>query len=185
MSGGDITLGTQTSLAFDATTIEEARMMQVMSFTGVDKTCEVADYDNWATDSLMFAGVSAIRAPYKALGELVEARYAPVDTTIAYAVDETQGSGITVYNNCIVQVLPAETITSGQQIMFTDVANHSASHTHDGMVSPSDATQIDEVAAVIGIARTGGVASSVTTHVFDSNDMDEANHPAIDSLLWR
>lgn len=177
-------LGTQTSLAFDGTTIEEARMMQVMVYTGVDKTCEVFDVDDHATDSLMFAGVAMIRAPYKTLGELVEARYAPTDTTIAYTTDETQGSGITVYNNCIVQVLPAETITSGQQIMATNVANHDTTHTHDGMVSPIDATTLGEVAAVIGIARTGGVASATVTHSFDSNDMDETNHPAIDSLLW-
>jgi len=177
-------LGIQTSLAFDATTIVEARMMQVMSYTGVDKTCEVADYDNWASDALMFAGVAMIRAPYKTLGELMDSRYAPEDWTIEYTTDETQGSGITVYNHCIVHVLPAETITSGQQIMFTDVANHDTTHTHDGMVSPFDAAEIDEVAAVIGIARTGGIASAEVTHSFDSNDRDEANHPAIDSLLW-
>ena len=185
MSGGDVMLGTQTSLAFDPTTITEARMMQVMSFTDVDKTCEVADFDNWATDSIKFAGISMIRAPYKTLGELIESRYAPEDWTIAYTTDETQGSGITVYNSCIVQVLPAETITAGQQIMFANVANHDTTHTHDGMISPVDATALAEVAAVIGISRTGGTASAEVTHSFDSNDMDESNHPVIDSLLWR
>lgn len=180
----DVIGGTSRVLQFDDTTITTARMHQYMSHTAVDHTCEVGDYDNWATDSLSFAGISMIRYPYQTYSELLSSPYGATNLTIALDAQEG-GKNITVMTKCGVIVLAGETITCGQTVMQCDLANHDATNTHDGMVSADDGSTAAEMYAIIGIAQTGGTMVTGATHTFDMEDYDETNHPAIEVLLWR
>jgi hypothetical protein len=184
MSGGEITLGTQMTLLFDDTTITTARMHTYLSYTGTAFTCEVGDVDDWATDSLYFAGVSFTRWPYKAYSELLEAPYTAEDWSITY--DDQEGEqNITVLNQCVCYGLAGEDIVSGQGVMMSDTADHT-SYEHDGMFGVNDASTAAEMYATVGIARTNSdVPASHDTHVFDKDDFDETNHPAFEMLLWR
>lgn len=181
----DVMTGFTSTLIFDDTTITTARMHSYMSYTGVDYTCEVGDYDNWATDSLYFAGISLIRYPYQSYAELLASPYTATNITVGYDAQEG-AKRITVINNTVTEGLPAEDVVAGQQIMMADVANHAADDTHDGMLSPVDATIAAEAAATIGVAMTGGDCPVThTTHTYDMEDFDETNHPHIEIMLWR
>lgn len=184
MSGGEVTLGTQTTLLFDPTTITEARMHQYMSYTGTSATCEVGDVTNWATDSLYFAGVSFTRYPYKSYSELLEAPYTAENWTIPYDAQEGAKS-LTVLNNCMILGLAGEDVTSGQGVMLSDEADAGADR-HDGMFGVNDGTTAAEMYATVGIARTNSdIPGTHTTHVYDKDDLDETNHPHFEILLWR
>jgi hypothetical protein len=185
MSGGEVLLGTQMTLLFDDSSITEARMHQYLSYTNVSATCEVGDIDNWATDSLYFAGISFTRYPYKAYSELLESPYTAEDWTIE--LDDYEGEKkITVLNQCLCLGLAGEDVTSGQGIMMSDEADHS-SDTHDGMFGVNDAgSTAAEMYATIGIARTNStVPASHDNHSFDKDDLDETAHPSFEMLLWR
>lgn len=182
---GDVMTGFTTTLLFDDTTITTARMHQVMSYTGVDYTCEVADYDNWATDSLYFAGISMIRYPYQSYAELLASPYTATNITVGYDAQEG-AKQITVINNTVAIGLAAETIVAGNQIMQSDLANDDATNTHDGMLGVADGSTAGEIAATIGVAMTGAtVPGSHAVHAYDMEDYDELNHPHVELMLWR
>jgi len=182
MSGGEVTLGTQTTLLFDATTITSARMHQYMSFTGVANTCEVGDVTNWATDSLYCAGVSFTRWPYQSYAELLSDPYAAENWTIPYGAQEG-ANNMTVFNSCVILGLASEDVVSGQGVMLSDVADAGADR-HDGMFSVNDESTAAEMYATVGVARTNAdVPGTHTTHVFDMDDLDETNHPHFEILL--
>lgn len=182
---GDVMTGFTATLLFDDTTITTARMHSYMSYNGTDYTCEVGDYDNWATDSLYFAGISMIRYPYRTYSELLESPYTATNITVGYDAQEG-AKRITVINNTVAIGLPAEDVTAGQQIMMADVANHAADDTHDGMLSVADGSTAAEIAATIGVAMTSSdVPGTHTTHTYDMEDYDETNHPHIEVMLWR
>jgi hypothetical protein len=183
MSGGEVTLGTQTTLLFDPTTIVTARMHQYLSFTGTAYTCEVGDYDNWATDSLFFAGVSFTRWPYEAYAELLRTPYTAENWTIDYDAQEG-ANNITVLNNCVVLGLAAESVVSGSGVMLSDEGDSGADR-HDGMFGLNDESTAAEMYATVGIARNNATVGSHATHVFDADDLDETNHPHFEILLWR
>ena len=185
MSGGEVTLGTQTTLLFDDTTITAARMHQFLSYTGVAYTCEVGDVTNWATDSLYFAGVSFTRWPYEAYAELLRSPYDAENWTIGYDAQEG-ANNITVLNSCVVLGLAGEDIVSGQGVMLSDEADAGADR-HDGMFGANDdGTTPAESYATVGIARNNSdVPGTHTTHAFDADDLDETNHPHFEILLWR
>jgi hypothetical protein len=182
---GDVMTGFTATLLFDDTTIDEARMHSYMSYNGTAYTCEVGDYDNWATDSLYFAGISMIRYPYKTYAELLAAPYTAINITVGYDAQEG-AKQITVINNTVAIALVAESIVAGQQIMMSDEGNHSATDTHDGMVGLADGATAAEIAATIGVAMTNStVPGTHTGHTYDMEDYDETNHPHIEMLLWR
>lgn len=182
---GDVMTGFTATLLFDDTTITTSRMHSFMSYTGVDYTCEVGDYDNWATDSLYFAGISMIRYPYQSYAELLAAPYTATNITVGYDAQEG-AKQITVINNTVAIGLPAETIVAGNQIMQSDLANHAADDTHDGMLGIGDGSTAAEIAATIGVAMTGAtVPGSNSGHTYDMEDYDETNHPNVEILLWR
>lgn len=184
MSGGEVTLGTQTTLLFDPSTITTARMHQFMSYTNVAFTCEVADKDNWASDSLYFAGISFTRWPYEAYAELLRTPYDAANWTIPYDAQEG-ANNITVLNNCVALGLAGQSVTSGQGVMQSDEAD-SGTDLHDGMFGVNDETTPAEMYATIGVARNNAtVPGTHTTHVFDADDLDETNHPHFEILLWR
>lgn len=182
---GDVSDGIQTTLLFDDSVITTARMHSYMSYNGTSYTCEVGDYDNWATDSLYFAGISFIRYPYESYAELLRDPYAATNINVGF--DQYKGAkNITVLNHCIAIGLPAEDLTAGQQVMMSDEANHGAADTHDGMVGLGDGSTAAEIAATIGVARnTVDVPGTHTTHTYDMEDYDETNHPHVEILLWR
>jgi hypothetical protein len=145
---------------------------------------------NWASDSLYFAGVSFTRWPYLAYAELLSSPYTAEDWTIEYDAQEGE-KNITVLNLCVCLGLAAQSITSGQGVMLSDVdeTDHTTT-THDGMFSVNDdGTTPAESYATVGIARTNatvdGTAANHASHVYDKDDMDETNHPSIEILLWR
>lgn len=182
---GDVMTGFTSTLLFDDATIATARMHSYMSYNGTDYTCEVGDYDNWATDSLYFAGISMIRYPYRTYAELLAAPYTATNITVQY--DAQEGANrITVINNTVAIALTAETLTAGQQVMMSNEGNHAADDTHDGMVGLADGATAAEIAATIGVAMTGStVPGTHTTHTYDMEDYDETNHPHIELMLWR
>jgi hypothetical protein len=182
MSGGEVTLGTQTTLLFDNTTIETARMHQFLSFQATSYTCEVGDVTNWATDSLYFAGVSFTRWPYEAYAELLRTPYDAENWTIGY--DAQEGSAnITVLNSCVVLGLAGEDIVSGQGVMLSDEAD-AGTDRHDGMFGANDDSTPAEMYATVGVARSNSdIPGTHTTHVFDADDLDETNHPHFEILL--
>lgn len=182
---GDVMTGFTATLLFDDSTIATARMHSYMSYNGTAYTCEVGDIDNWATDSLYFAGISMIRYPYKTYAELLAAPYTATNITVGYDAQEG-AKRITVINNTVAIGVMAETVTAGQQLMFTELANHTATDTHDGMLEPADGATADEIAATIGVAMTNStVPGTHTGHTYDMEDYDETNHPHIEMLLWR
>lgn len=184
--GGTVSGGAQNALIFDDSN-GDLLLHRYLSYTGVSRTCELGDYDDWATDSLLFAGVSFIASPYKAYAELLESPYTAEDWTIPY--DDQPGSFstlVTVENMTVTLGLAGEDITSGQGVMLCDVADHT-SYTHDGMFSPNDAgSTAAEMYATVGIARTNvDVPTSHDDHDFDKDDFDETAHPRLEILLWR
>lgn len=185
MSTGDVMTGNHMTLLFDDSTISEARMHSYMSYTGTAYTCEVGDVDNWSTDSLMFAGISLTRYPYKSYAELLQSPYTATNITVGYDAQEGD-KRITVVNHSVVLALAGEDITAGQGVMLSDVANHSSTVTHDGMLSPNDGSTAGEMYATIGIAITNADVPAIhASHSFDENDLDETNHPSFEVLLWR
>ncbi|RLI54725.1 MAG: hypothetical protein DRP09_12135 [Candidatus Thorarchaeota archaeon] len=181
----DIMTGFTSTLVFDDSTITEARMHSYMSYTGTAYTCEVGDYDNWATDSLYFAGISLTRYPYKSYAELLSSPYTATNISVGYDAQEG-AKRITVINNTVTTAVPAEDVVAGQQIMMSDEGNHTTTDTHDGMVGVADGSTAAEIAATIGIAMTNSdVPVTHTGHTYDSMDYDETNHPHIEVMLWR
>lgn len=200
MSGGEVTLGTQTVLLFDNTTITEARMHSYMSFTSTDYTCEVGDVTNHATDILAFAGISFNRYPYKPMSMEVSTAYLPTSLNVEYDAQHG-GKNITVLNQCVAIGIagPDNGITAGQRVALTNQANHSTTDTHDGMLGPAFAVPASDTyntaamslaLGAIGIARTGATvdatASNHAGHTWDMEDNEAAGlHPAFEVLLWR
>lgn len=182
MSGGDIQPGIQMSLLFDDTTITEARLHQYLSYTGVSETCEVGDVTNWASDSLLFAGISMTTYPYKNYSQLLASPYTATDWTIRY--NQYPGAKrITVYNHCVVLVAASESVTSGQGVMLSDVADASTDR-HDGMLSVNDGSTAGQLHGTIGIARTNATVGTHAGHTFDAEGFSTL-HPSFEALLWR
>jgi hypothetical protein len=190
--GGTVSGSAQNTLIFDNSN-GDLLLHRYLSYTGVSRTCELGDYDDWATDSLLFAGVSFIRSPYQSYAELLSSPYAAEDWTIPYN-DQPAGFStlVTVENLTVTLGLPAESVTSGQGVMLADVADHVTgdNETHDGMFSPNDAgSTAAESYATVGIARTNatvdGTAANHADHTVDKDDLIQDYHAAIEILLWR
>lgn len=145
----------------DATYPTHRRNLAVEYLTTQGKTCFTPVASTWAIDNaLAFAGIASIDYPWASPPQDLDHPYGATTLSAGYptfsATDmELTPSQVAVIHKARTFAIPAETITPGQFIMLTNIADHTATtDTHNGMISPADSGTANEMYASVGICET-------------------------------
>jgi len=197
---GNIGEGIQYELIFDTTTYSTHRRNHILTYTGVDLTCETdnAGATHTLALGLSFAGVAFIDFPYVEMSAALTSPYDGQNLSVPYGggdslpdteAGKSTSNMITVLHRCRTYCIPAETVTAGNPVFRAEVADHASDDTHDGMIGVADVAEQDEVDSIFGIAETGftvpGTHANHDSYWNQDAGQYDTVHEAVWVTLWR
>lgn len=185
-------LGVSYPLTFDHTTFTTHHRNLALGYvTSADQTCTTFDASAWAVaNSIQFAGIALIDIPYVSIADVQTSSWASTDYSSQYATQPGPHKWeVTVLHRVRTDAIADETISPGDPVMMSDVADHVTTllEEHNGMLGVANTATADEMYSCIGIAETGATVD-VTAANHDVHeavwDADLGEFTAIHPLFW-